>query len=151
MIRSILKTALTIAEGHIAEITKYFKQENIPVPQGFNEDDVNLKAFRLFSDSICLTYTYIMSVNGLAGYAAALTTNLRRDIRDYFVECQSETMELFNKSLDLLLEKGIVSRPPVINLTELKSNSSHSFRCGRNLRRSSAIAYPFAQETFMAA
>lgn len=114
-IRPVLKLALKIAEGHITEISNYFKQENFPIPHGFTKDDVDLTAPQLFSDSICLTYTYIMSVNGLAGYASALTTNIRSDLRDYFVECLNETMELFNKSLDVLLEKGIVSRPPCIN------------------------------------
>lgn len=114
-IRDILKFSLRIAEGHIVTITQYFKEEGFPVPHGFTDDDIDLNAPRLFSDTICLTYTYIMSVNGLAGYAAALTTNVRRDIRDYFVICQEETMKLFNTSLDLLLEKGIVARPPTIN------------------------------------
>lgn len=114
-IRDILQFALRIAEGHIVTITQYFKDEGFPIPHGFTEDDVYLNAPRLFSDTVCLTYTYIMSVNGLAGYAAALTTNVRRDIRDYFVICQEETMKLFNTSLDLLLEKGIVARPPTIN------------------------------------
>ncbi|RSL30001.1 DUF3231 family protein [Salibacterium salarium] len=114
-IRSILRQALKIAEGHITEIRNYFTKENVPVPHGFTADDVDLSAPRLFSDPICLTYTYIMSVNGLAGYAAAITTNVRRDLRDYFVHCNNETMQLFNQSLDLLVEKGIVSRPPSIN------------------------------------
>ncbi|SDQ06225.1 DUF3231 family protein [Virgibacillus salinus] len=114
-IRSVLKLSLSLAEGHIPIIKDYFKNENFPIPHGFTGDDVDLTAPRLFEDTICLTYTYVMSVNGLAGYAAALTTNVRRDIRDYFVDCQNETMELFNNSLDLLLEKGIVSRPPTIS------------------------------------
>ncbi|MGJ9383810.1 DUF3231 family protein [Salipaludibacillus sp. CF4.18] len=111
----ILKSALKIAEGHITVIESYLKEEKFPIPQGFTENDLNLTAPRLFSDTICLNYTYIMSVNGLAGYAAAITTNVRRDIRDYYTQCQNQTMELFNKSLDLLLEKGIVSRPPSIS------------------------------------
>ena len=114
-IRPILLFSLKLAEGHVTKIKDYFTKEKFPIPHGFTDDDVDLSAPRLFSDGFCLTYTYIMSVNGLAGYAAALSTNLRRDIRDYFVLCQNETMELFNKSLDLLLEKGIVSRPPFIN------------------------------------
>jgi hypothetical protein len=114
-IRPILELSLRLAESHITKLKDYFTQEKFPIPHGFTEDDVDLTAPRLFSDEICLTYTYVMSVNGLAGYAAALTTNMRRDIRDYFVKCQVETMELFNISLDLLLEKGIVSRPPFIN------------------------------------
>ncbi|WP_462411556.1 DUF3231 family protein [Neobacillus sp. Marseille-QA0830] len=114
-IRPILELALSLAKGHISKIKEFFIAEKFPVPHGFTEDDVNLEAPRLFSDEFCVTYTYIASIHGLAGYAAALSCNLRRDIRDYFVQCQIETMELFNQSLDLLLEKGIVSRPPVIN------------------------------------
>lgn len=117
-IRPILEFCLTLAEGHIKRLKDYFTQEKFPLPHGFTADDVDLTSPRLFSDELCLSYTYIMSVNGLVGYSAALTTNMRRDLRDYFVECQTETMELFNKSLDLLLEKGIVSRPPFINPTE---------------------------------
>ncbi|MCM3765545.1 DUF3231 family protein [Neobacillus niacini] len=114
-IRPILEYALSLANGHIPVIKEYFTAEKFPIPHGFTEDDVNSQAPRLFSDEFCLSYTYIMSVHGLAGYAAALTTNMRRDIRDYYVQCQNETMELFNRSLDLLLEKGIVSRAPIIN------------------------------------
>lgn len=114
-IRSILEFSLDLAEVHIKKINQYFRDEKFTIPQGFTDDDVDLTAPRLFSDEVCLTYTYIMSVNGLAGYTAALTTNIRRDVRDYFVQCQNETMALFNNSLDLLLEKGLVSRPPFIN------------------------------------
>ncbi|WP_058307079.1 DUF3231 family protein [Gracilibacillus massiliensis] len=114
-IRRVLQFALKTAQRHVPIIKDYFIEEKFPVPHGYTEKDVNLKAPRLFEETLCLTYTYVMSVNGLAGYAAALTTNVRRDLRDYFVECQNETMELFNNSLDVLLEKGIVSRPPIIS------------------------------------
>jgi hypothetical protein len=99
-IRPIMEFSLKLAEGHIPKIKDYFTQEKFPIPHGFTEDDVDVSALRLFSDELCLSYTYIMSVNGLAGCSAALTTNMRRDIRVYFVQCLNETMELFNKSLD---------------------------------------------------
>jgi hypothetical protein len=114
-IRPILECTLRLAEEHITIIRDFLIQEKFPIPHGFTDDDVDVSAPRLYSDEFFLCYTYIMSINGLAGYAAALSTNMRRDIRDYFVKCQNDTMELFNKSLDLLLEKGIVSRPPFIN------------------------------------
>jgi hypothetical protein len=114
-IRAILEHSVILAERHISTINDYFTSEKFPIPHGFTEADVDLSAPRLFSDEFFLSYTYIMSVNGLVGYASALSSNMRRDIRDYFVKCQNETMELFNKSLDLLLEKGVVSRPPYIN------------------------------------
>ena len=117
-IRPILVSSLKLAESHIPKIKAYFSQEKFPIPHGFTEDDVDLTAPRLFSDEFCLTYTYLMTVNGLMGYSAAITTNMRRDIRDYFVQCQMDTLELFNTSLDLLMDKGIVSRAPFINPTE---------------------------------
>ena len=103
-IRPILECSLRLAEGQIMIIRDFLIQEKFPITHGFTEDDVDLSAPRLYSDEFFLSYTYIMSINGLAGYAAALSTNMRRDIRDYFVKCQNDTMELFNKSLDLLLE-----------------------------------------------
>ncbi|SHN04980.1 DUF3231 family protein [Gracilibacillus kekensis] len=114
-VRRVLNFALKIAERHIPIIKDYFIEEKFPIPHGFTEKDVHLPAPRLFEDTLCLTYTYVMSVNGLAGYSAALTTNVRRDIRNYFVECQNETMKLFNDSVDTLLEMGVVSRPPTIS------------------------------------
>ncbi|WP_193224443.1 DUF3231 family protein [Bacillus sp. B1-b2] len=114
-VRPILQFALSLAEGHIIKIKEFFVAEKFPIPHGFTDKDVNLEAPRLFSDEFSVTYTYIASIHGMAGYAAALSCNMRRDIRDYFVQCQNETMDLFNDSLDLLLEKGIASRPPFIN------------------------------------
>jgi len=79
-IRPILELSLRLAEVHISKIKEYLTQEKFPIPPGFTDADVDLSAPRLFSDDLFLSYTYIMSVNGMAGYAAALATNLRRDI-----------------------------------------------------------------------
>lgn len=113
-IRPILQHALQLAENHVSILKDYFRQEKFPIPQGFTDDDVDLNAPRLFSDEICLTYTYLMAVNGLASYAGALATSIRQDVRDYFTQCQTETMDLFNMTVPLLLQKGIVSKPPYI-------------------------------------
>jgi len=113
--RDILQQALHVSDEQIKRISEFFKKEGFPIPHGFTDNDVDLSAPQLFTDSLCLTYTYIFTVNGLAGYAAALTTSVRRDIRDYFVKCQEDSMDLFNKALDLLLQKGIVTRPPLLH------------------------------------
>ncbi|WP_027409312.1 DUF3231 family protein [Anoxybacteroides tepidamans] len=113
-IRPILEFALNLAENHVAKVKDYLSQDEFPIPQGFNDADVNLDAPRLFSDEICLTYSYLMAVNGMALYAGAVATSIRKDVRDYFIQCQDESMKLFSESLDLLLQKGFVSRPPYI-------------------------------------
>ncbi|WP_051530054.1 DUF3231 family protein [Anoxybacteroides tepidamans] len=117
-VRPVLEFALRLAENHIVILKKYFQEEKFPTPQGFTDDDVNVNAPRLFSDEICLTYTYLMAVNGLTSYAGALATSIRQDVREYFTRCQTETMDLFNLTVPLLLEKGIVSKPPYIYPSE---------------------------------
>ncbi|WP_051529985.1 DUF3231 family protein [Anoxybacteroides tepidamans] len=113
-IRPILEFALSLAESHIPKIKEYFTQEQFPIPHGFTDEDVNSEAPRLFSDEACLMYTYAMSNSGLGLYADALAISMRKDVRDYFLQCQNEAVELFNRSLDLLLEKGFVSKPPFV-------------------------------------
>ncbi len=54
-------------------------QENFPVPKGFSENDVNLDALPLFSDTYMLIYMHIMTIHGLTGYAGAVSTSIRTD------------------------------------------------------------------------
>ncbi|MDQ0914910.1 DUF3231 family protein [Paenibacillus sp. V4I5] len=114
-VKNIIKFADDIAKRQIEQISFFLNEEKFAIPHGFTDDDVYPKTQQLFSDQFCLIYIYIMSVNGLGGYSAALGTSVRTDIREYYVKCQNETMELFNKSLDVALEQGIISRPPSIN------------------------------------
>jgi len=113
-ILKIIQFALNLAEEQVKTVRKIFQKEGFPTPHGFNESDVNLSAPRLYSDDICLKYTFVMAVNGLGGYAAAIATSTRKDIRDYFVQCQEGTIQLYTAALDLLMRKGILSKPPYI-------------------------------------
>jgi hypothetical protein len=113
-IRSILEFSLSLSKRHIQTIKTFFQEENYPIPYGFIDEDVNLEAPRLFSDSLFLKYMHIMAAHGLTAYAIAFTTSVRSDMRKYYSECNMETMELFNRSLDLLLSKGLYTRPPYL-------------------------------------
>lgn len=117
-VRAILEFALQLSKSHIEKITQFFNQEKYPIPIGFTEKDVNLKAPRLFSDIFILNYFYVMTLIGLTAYAGALGTSVRADQRAYFIQCNTETMELYNKIVEVMLEKGIFSRPPNINTPE---------------------------------
>lgn len=113
-VKEILEFALSLSQKHIARIKEFFTQEKYPIPIGFTDDDVNLEAPRLFSDHLCLQYQYIMAINGMAGYSLATGTAHRQDVRNYFLKCFLEASELFNHSLNLLLSKGLVTRPPYV-------------------------------------
>jgi hypothetical protein len=97
----------------------FLMEEEYPIPYGFVEEDVNLDAPRLFSDSFFLKYMHIMAAHGLTGYAVAFTTSARADMRKFYADCNSETIELFNRSLNLMLSKGLYTRPPYLHPPEM--------------------------------
>jgi hypothetical protein len=114
-IRQILEFAYQLTQSHLEKIKKFLEQEKYPIPIGFTEEDVNLNAPRLFSDMLMLYYMYIMSLHGLTGYAGAVGTSIRADQRSYFIECNTETMKLYDMVMSVMVEKGIINRPPNIN------------------------------------
>jgi hypothetical protein len=117
-IREVYQQSLIISEEHVQKIKQFFKGEEFPIPLGFTEEDVNITAPRLFQDPFYLYYMYIMSIQGLTGYALSVGTSTRSDLRKYYMECNIETMGLFEKVIDTLLTKGIYERPPVLSPPE---------------------------------
>lgn len=118
-IRGIYEQALGISERHINEIKEKFNQANIPIPIGFTDKDVNFDAPPLFSDFFWLEYLHDMTTHGLSGYSIAYSTSVRSDIRKFYYQCNIEVMEIYEKTIDLLLSKGIYSRPPSIAIPEM--------------------------------
>jgi hypothetical protein len=47
-IKKIYETALHLSERHVLTIKDFFTKEQFPIPYGFTEQDVNVKAPRLF-------------------------------------------------------------------------------------------------------
>ncbi|WP_456274648.1 DUF3231 family protein [Bacillus sp. AK031] len=113
-IREILQGALGLSELHLEKTKQFLKQEQYPIPVGFSDEDVNLDAPDLFTDTYKILYINIMSIHGLTRYAGAVGSSLREDIVSYYIGCTTETMQLYSKSTKVLLEKGIISKPPIL-------------------------------------
>jgi hypothetical protein len=114
-IRLLFQFALELAERHVRRIREFFEQERFPIPQGFTSQDVKTTAPRLFDDPLFLNYLYVMSMHGLDGYAVAVTTSVRSDIRKYYIKCNMEGMILYHRIVDIMLAKGLITRAPYIN------------------------------------
>jgi hypothetical protein len=114
----IYKESLELSNRHVQKVKDFFVREGIPIPHGFTDKDVNVHAPRLFQDPFYLYYIYIMSLQGLTGYSLSLSTSIRADLRKYYITCNSETMTLFDKTIDTLLTKGLFSRPAVLTPAE---------------------------------
>ncbi|MGO4889933.1 DUF3231 family protein [Anaerobacillus sp. MEB173] len=113
-IGEILEHAMKIAKEHVDFVDGVFNKEGIPIPKGFSDKDVNLTAPRLFQDTFYLNYLKIMTKGALATYAAILPNIVKKEIREFYSRCLESTSELFNKSTELSLSKGIEIRPPYI-------------------------------------
>nr|WP_304217043.1 DUF3231 family protein [Fredinandcohnia onubensis] len=112
-IKPIIKFSLELSQSHIQKITAILTEEKNVVPCGFClKEDVDVTAPRLYSDSFVLNFINQMSKVGLTSYAGSVAASVREDIKDYYMECLSETMQLYKKSIDLLLSKGLFVRPP---------------------------------------
>jgi hypothetical protein len=118
-IKPIIEFALQLSMSHIQKIASVLTEEKNVVPHGFSiKEDVDLTAPRLYSDSFVLNFINQMSKNGLTLYAAGVSTSVRHDITAYYKDCLTETMQLYEKSKDLLLSKGLFIRSP--NLPNLE-------------------------------
>lgn len=94
VIKSLVNQALKLSEKHIESIRGIFTKEHIQIPQGFTEKDVNLFAKRLFSDVFYLRYIRNMSKGGLVTYGRVLQNVYRQDIRTFYTESLTDTLEL---------------------------------------------------------
>ncbi|GGM28962.1 hypothetical protein GCM10011351_13740 [Paraliobacillus quinghaiensis] len=109
---------LTKTNQRIKKIRDKTKQilesENVPVPVGFSNQDVDMNAPRLFSDSFALLYIKNLSRVNATSCSLMHTMSTRKDIRKHFKECSSEGITVFDEISDLLLDKGLYVRPPFI-------------------------------------
>lgn len=60
-IRGILQQALDSANEHIQDLTNFFNEAELSIPDGLNDSDVNINAPRLFTDAFYLQYMGFMS------------------------------------------------------------------------------------------
>ncbi len=117
-IKGILENALNLSEDFLNTINEILVNDKHPVPFGFNEEDVNLDAPRLFFDEFYLHYLKYAAKAGLGLYAIAIPLMNRIDIRDFFTYVLESTVKLLNQVNDLLVSKGYLSKIPNIPIQD---------------------------------
>ncbi|MBM7693729.1 hypothetical protein JOC77_003173 [Peribacillus deserti] len=127
-IKALIKHALDLSQQHVETIQNICTEEGIVLPIFFTEDDMNLKAKRLFSDTFYLHYIKNMAKGGLVTHGWALGNLYRLDIRSYGSKSIASSVELDNEVSRILLEKGLAARPPYIPYQqEVDVIRKHSF------------------------
>lgn len=113
-IKALLEEALGLSMEFIQKTKEIFDQEDLPIPKGFGKEDVNLGAPRLFEDEFYVHYLKYAAKAGISIYSIAIPIVYRKDVREFFVHCMKATMSLIEHINEILLNKGFISKPPII-------------------------------------
>lgn len=112
-IKKIFEDAINIFAKQKQEITEKIVKDGFPVPSGFTDADINMKAPRLFTDIFCLQYLHVMTLHGLIGHITSLGASTRKDLRQMYDSFDNDGKRTFNQTIELLLEKGKFQRDPL--------------------------------------
>ncbi|WP_044022246.1 DUF3231 family protein [Bacillus sp. SG-1] len=113
-IKPAIEKAYEIASSHLIEYEKMYSQENLPLPYGFSDKDVELNAPDLFTDTFKLTLTLHMARVGMVTHSGTLSLAARKDVRLLFGKCLRQVEELYQLSSDIALDMGVFLRSPYI-------------------------------------
>ena len=53
-----------------------------------------------------------MTLHGLVGHTTSLSVSVRKDIREFYNSCNNDAQNMYNLTIELLLEKGKFQRDP---------------------------------------
>ena len=97
-IKSIIEFVLEVENSRISKIIEIFHKENMPIPIGFSDEDLDLKALRLYSDIYYLYYFKFMERFILPLHCRQLVTSTRSDVREFYFFMYSFIHEAFRKN-----------------------------------------------------
>ncbi|MDQ0877200.1 hypothetical protein QFZ77_005859 [Paenibacillus sp. V4I3] len=113
-IKTLLENALKLSVEFMKTTEDIFKKENFPIPKGFSDEDVNLGAPRLFEDEYYVHYLKYAAKAGMSIYNVAVPLVHRKDVKEFFIYCMDSTMALIEQINDILMNKGLIIKPPII-------------------------------------
>ncbi|MBY0099307.1 DUF3231 family protein [Mesobacillus maritimus] len=117
-VRPVIEFTLNTANQNLTMIGNIFKKDHFPIPVGFTDEDVNIKAPKLFSDTFMLMYLRHLSILTMAASSAMLGVVTRRDVVEIHKVVLKKSVELQDRTRDLMLEQGTYIRPPFISIPD---------------------------------
>jgi len=116
--RDLLQQTSDLSTKHIQELTNIFNQEKLTIPEGFTESDVNLNAPRLFTDHFYLAYLCFLARGSMHNFTLTLNLISRSDLRTYFSNRVSDSINLYNTSTNIKLSQGTYIKAPRVEVAE---------------------------------
>jgi len=129
-IRALLENALKLSKEFLKRTKEIFEKENVPIPKGFDNQDVNLGAPRLFEDEFYVHYLKYAAKAGMSIYSIAIPLVYRQDVVEFFLYCMNSTMALMEEIKAILMNKGLIIKPPVIPVGDKVEFANENFLNG---------------------
>lgn len=111
-IKNVFEEAIKTFEKQKKQVITIIEKEGFPIPIGFTDSDLNKDAKRLFTDIFCLNYLHIMTLHGLLGHTTSLGVSVRKDLRELYDSFDNDAKRMYNRTIELLLQKGKFQRDP---------------------------------------
>src|SRR5690625_1858611 len=93
-IKELLEGMLKLSDKRIKQVTKIFTKEGYPLPRGFTDGDLNLKAPRLFSDILYINYSMETLKMELTTYSLPMLAAVKPEIQDFYYEVMQDTQQI---------------------------------------------------------
>jgi hypothetical protein len=116
--RPIIEFVLQTAEKNVLTMQEIFIKEQFPIPVGFNEEDVNVQAPKLFSDSFVQMYFRNMSILAMAASSAGLGLATRPDVVSLHKSVLEGAVHLQDITREIMLSQGTYIKPPYISIPD---------------------------------
>jgi hypothetical protein len=130
-IKTLLENALKLSVEFLNTTEEIFKKENFPIPKGFSEEeDININAPRLFQDEYYVHYLKYTAKAGMSIYNVAVPLVYRKDVEEFFIYCMDSTMALMKQIKEILMNKGLIIKPPIIPVPDKVEFVQHQFLNG---------------------
>lgn len=117
-IKQVVQLAVELSEKMLQQISRIYQSEGLPAPLAFSGEDVNMNAPKLFADPFILEYIKQVAGLGISVYGISMSVCPREDVRRLFKENMESVANLLERTVAILLNKGMYVRPPYIPYPE---------------------------------
>jgi hypothetical protein len=114
--KQLLQSHSNTATKNVEVITNIFHQEGAVIPIGFTEKDVYKGVPKLYDYMYDIMYLHMMTKIEMSLYSLFVGMSYRKDIEDFFISLTAESQAMNSQSTQLLLEKGVLVRPPFVSM-----------------------------------
>jgi hypothetical protein len=111
-IKNLYSFAIQSTNDMLITRKEILTNDGYPIPVGFSETDIDESSPPLFSDRFMLYYLCTAAQLGLKFHSRSLAIATRVDVRKYNKDCLTSAIQLHERVVDLLLNKGIYWRTP---------------------------------------